>query len=508
MSGLSTRYMRTLEKNAEYLGISPIQLMENAGASVAVEIRKRFNPPSSVIIYSGTGGNGGDGMVAARHLAALGFNVSLILVGDPNRIRNEATKRNWEILRRLRSSVEIQIIEDASQITKTDHEVIVDSLLGTGVEGELREPISSVVKIINDGQGFKISVDIASGIDSDTGEIRGDYVKPDLTVTFHAPKIGMKKVYDLLGEVVVGGIGIPPEADRLCGPGDLLLLDQSRPSDAHKGMFGRLLVIGGSETYSGAPYFVGEAAFRTGVDLVHIAAPSLTGYVIASMSPNLIVHKMGGDHINQDNIDLVEKLLDRATGVVLGPGLGLHEETIEACKKITGLVQQLNLPMLLDADGLKALAGHEFDKDSSVVLTPHSGEYQIITGEEPPKDIGERVEHVKKTSKRLHATILLKGPIDVISDGLRIKMNDTGNPGMTVGGTGDTLSGIVGAFLTRGVDPFVAASCGAFINGAAGDLAVAERGFHIVPTDIIESIPKVMEDPMKHLKVRENARNT
>ncbi len=503
MSIFSTRKMRTLERNAEYLGISPIQLMENAGAAVAREISKRFPPTKTVVVFAGVGGNGGDGMVTARHLAGLGFNVTLILVGDPTKILHKATKKNWETIRRLKSSVNLRIISDSSMFEPNSHDIIVDALVGIGIKGKLRQPLVSAIRAIEMSTGFKISVDIASGMEADTGETLGECVSPDLTVTFHALKVGMKRKKKLLGEIVVADIGIPLEAEEWCGPGDLLAIDQSRPLDAHKGMFGRLLVIGGSETYSGAPFFVGQAAMRTGIDLVHIAAPNLTGYVIASMSPNIIVEKMKGKHLKLENLNLIEKLLKTATGIVIGPGLGLHKETAETCRKILDLVQEHHTPILLDADALKAFTGSDIRLSSPAVLTPHLGEYRILTGEPPPEDIDSRIEHIKRYAKEIGATILLKGAVDIISDGTRMKLNHTGNPGMTVGGTGDTLSGIVGAFLSRGIDPFIAASCGAFVNGAAGDFAVLEKGYHIVATDIIDYIPKVLEEPMSHLEVRQ-----
>lgn len=503
MQDLSTREMQTLERNAEYLGVLPLQLMENAGAAVAREIVTRFAPTRSVIIYAGIGGNGGDGMVAARHLIGFGFNVTLILVGEPTKISNRATKANWETVRRLGSSVHLQVMTDSSVFEPTDHDIVVDALVGTGMKGKLKEPLASAVKTINRSKAFKVSVDIASGMEAGTGETPGESVKPDLTVTFHAMKRGMRRRVALLGEVIVVDIGIPPKAGEWCGPGDLLAIDQSRPSDAHKGMFGRLLVVGGSETYCGAPLFVAQAAMRTGVDLAYVAAPRLTGYTIASMSPNIIVYKMEGEHLNPKNLDLIERIIGKATGIVIGPGLGLHEETATACRQILDLVQKRRIPVLIDADALKVFAESGLKIDSPAVLTPHSGEYETLTGKKPPKDLDLRVKHVEGFAEESGTTILLKGAVDVISDGRRTKLNGTGNPGMTVGGTGDTLSGIVGAFLSKGIEPFTAASCGAFVNGAAGDFAVSEKGYHIVPTDIIEYIPRVLEDPMSHLKVRQ-----
>jgi hydroxyethylthiazole kinase-like uncharacterized protein yjeF len=168
-------------------------------------------------------------------------------------------------------------------------------------------------------------------------------------------------------------------------------------------------------------------------------------------------------------------------------------------------VEERKIPLLLDADGLKAFAESSREVKSPLVLTPHAEEYRLLTGYEPPKDLNERAEDVRKTAKKLNAVVLLKGHTDVISDGTRVKLNFTGNPGLTVGGTGDILSGIVGAFLAWGSDPFEAAVAGAFINGAAGDFVKEEKGYHMVPTDILDWIPKVMDDPMSHLKVRRSA---
>ncbi|MEM3193961.1 MAG: NAD(P)H-hydrate dehydratase, partial [Candidatus Bathyarchaeia archaeon] len=188
--------------------------------------------------------------------------------------------------------------------------------------------------------------------------------------------------------------------------------------------------------------------------------------------------------------------------VAIGPGLGLHRETVEAVGEIIRLAEERKLPILLDADGLKAFSGFKRRLESPAVLTPHPGEYAILTGEKLPDSLDERVEHVKRTAEKLNAIILLKSNIDIISDGLRIKLNFTGNPGMTVGGTGDVLSGIVAALLSQGIDPFEAAVAGAFINGAAGDFVRAEKGYHMVATDLIEWIPKIMDNPMSHAKLR------
>jgi NAD(P)H-hydrate epimerase len=220
------------------------------------------------------------------------------------------------------------------------------------------------------------------------------------------------------------------------------------------------------------------------------------------MSPDLITIKLEGDHLNSRNVATIRPYLEKSSAVAMGPGLGLHKDTKEAVKKIVEVVEAAKVPLLLDADGLKAFAEFKYKVTSPMVFTPHAGEYQILTGKDPPKELNEKAAEVQKTAEELGAVILLKGQVDVVSDGKRVKLNFTGNPGMTVGGTGDVLSGIVAAFMAQGADPFEAAVAGAFINGAAGDFVQSEKGYHMVPSDLLNWIPCLIDDPMSHVKVR------
>jgi len=495
--------MRALEVNSEYYGVSRMQLMENAGRSVAAEIASRFKPEEArVAVFCGSGGNGGDGFVTARHLTCLGFKVDVILAGRSADIVGNEARRNWLVLQALKNTIALHEVYDSTLIPSVEAEVVVDALLGIGLKGTLRPPILQLVRKINEMKAFRVSVDVPTGINSDSGEVLGDAVKADLTVTFHKTKPGLMKAKEYAGETIVKDIGLPKEFERFAGPGDVSLVVKPRPPEAHKGHFGRLLVVGGSEVFSGAPALVAFAALRTGVDLTYTAAPNKIAHAISSMSPDLITVKLDGGHLNPRNAPVVKRYLETSTAVVMGPGLGLHRETKDAVKEIIKLTEKEKTPLLLDADGLKAFAEFKRKVKSPLVLTPHAGEYQILTGKKLPKDLKKRAVEVQKTARELAAVILLKGHVDVICDGKRVKFNFTGNPGMTVGGTGDTLSGIVGAFLAQGADPFEAAVAGAFINGAAGDSVRSEKGYHMVPTDILEWIPRVIDDPMSHLKVR------
>jgi len=507
-NSITSREMRALELNAEYFGVSQLQLMENAGHNIALEIASRFKPDKSVAIFCGLGGNGGDGFVAARHLSSMGFNVTVILAGKAKEISHRTALENWNALQFLKESVSIHEVDDSSLIPDVTAEIVVDALLGTGTKGKLKPPISQLVEKINALNSFRVAVDVPTGIDSDTGEILGTAVKANLTITFHKTKKGLESAREYVGELIVKDIGLPKKLEKFAGPGDVLLATKPRPSESHKGDFGRLLVIGGSETFSGAPAYVALAALRTGVDLAYVAAPEKTAYAIASMSPDLITIKLEGTHLNVGNVSALKTYIEAANAIALGPGLGLHSETREAVKAVIEAVESAAKPLLLDADGLKAFA--EFKKKLNVplVLTPHAGEYAILTGKKLPEGLKEKISEVQKTAAELGAIVLLKGPVDIISDEKRFKLNFTGNPGMTVGGTGDVLSGIVGAFLAQQIDPFEAAVAGAFVNGAAGDFVFEEKGCHMVSTDLIQRIPHVLNDPMSHLKVRKTSAKT
>jgi NAD(P)H-hydrate epimerase len=499
---ISSREMRALELNAEYFGVSQLQLMENAGRSVAQEIASRFTPDKKVVVFCGLGGNGGDGFVAARHLVAVGFKVTVILAGRASEISHKAALENWKALRSLRESVTIYEVHDSSLIPEISADIIVDALLGTGTKGTLRPPIKQLVDKINSSNAFKVAVDIPTGIDSDTGDVLGSAVRANLTITFYKNKKGLKRAREYTGELIVKDIGLPPELEKYAGPGDVKLVTKTRTPESHKGDYGRLLVIGGSETFSGAPALVALAALRTGVDLAYVAAPHKTAYAISSMSPDLITIKLDGDHLNVGNIPILKTYIEKTDAVVLGPGLGLHMETKDAVKALISIIEETGKPLLLDADGLKAYTEFKRKLSTPTVLTPHAGEYALLAGKALPENLTEKALEVQKKAAELSVVILLKGHVDIIADEKRLKFNFTGNPGMTVGGTGDVLSGIVGAFLAQGADPFEAAVAGAFVNGAAGDFAFAEKGYHIMASDLLQWIPKVLDDPMSHLKVR------
>ena len=487
----------------EYFGVSRLQMMETAGRQVADVVDARVQNPSQIVIFTGPGGNGGDGMVAARYLATYGHQVTILLIARPEQIHRTEVLANWHAVCEMQDSIQRSIITDASQLPSMPADVVIDALLGVGIQGPPRPPILHAIQTMNAMTGWKVAIDVPSGINADTGATVSTAVKADLTITFHKPKIGLLEVPELAGELIITRMGFSQEAEMYIGPGDVLLAQTPRVATAHKGDFGRLLIIGGSDTFSGAPALAGLAALRVGVDLAYIAAPWRTAHDIAAMSSSFITIKLPGTHLTTKGIPALMPFINRATAVVIGPGLGLHTETAIAVEKLLKVCDNASLPVLLDADGLKAFARFKYARAAPLVLTPHAGEYAILTGTSLSNNRVEQIEEVKTTAHALGATLLLKGPIDIVTDGTHVKLNpDIHNPGMTVGGTGDVLSGIVGALLAQGITPFQASAAGTFINGAAGDFAVEERGYHILPSDLIDYIPLVMDDPMRHRDVR------
>lgn len=500
---VTCREIHALEANMEYLGVSRLQMMEIAGRQIADLVDTRVDMPAQIAIYAGPGGNGGDGMVAARYLASYGHQVTLLLIARPEQIQREEVRVNWKAVCEMPDSITQLIVTDATQLPSLTADVVIDALLGIGIHGPIRPPIRQAIQAINRMNGIKVAVDVPSGINADTGAIESPAVKADLTITFHKPKQGFVNATTMVGELHVARMGFSREAETHIGPGDVLLARTPRISTAHKGDFGRLLIVGGNDTFSGAPALAGLAALRVGVDLVYIAAPRETAHDIATMSASLITIKIPGNHLSSRGISAITPFITRATAVILGPGLGLHEDTVKAVRKVMSAVDKASLPLLLDADGLKAFAQFKYRREAPLVLTPHAGEYAILTGAQLPTSLTEQMEKAKHTAQSLGATLLLKGATDIVTDGVHVKLNpNIHNPGMTVGGTGDVLSGIVGALLAQGISPFQAAAAGAFINGAAGDFAVKSWGYHIFPSDILDYIPRVMDDPMSHRDVR------
>ncbi len=493
---ITVKDMRIIELNTVSLGIPLIRLMEAAGKSVAEAIISRLKPGEAgrIVVLMGRGGNGGDGIVAARYLDSFGYNVEILPAYREELINHPDTLENYSIVKRLTT---IKIHRPGRLDVLDGAGVIIDGLLGTGVKGELRDPIKSIVEKANKvNTKLKVAIDTPTGLNPDTGDIHGIAFKADITVTFHDLKPGLLKRKDIAGEIIVADIGVPRDATIYVGPGDIVYNVPDRPKDAHKGSSGRILVIGGSNKYTGAPALAGLAALAAGSDLAFIACPESIRDIIAGYSPELITIPYPGKYLSIESLDHILKTIEeyRPHVIIVGPGLGRRPETLEAVRRLLDKLVEENKRIVIDADALKAIDYDRMKFKGKAVLTPHRGEFKSITGKTVEQG-QEGAETVAEAARRLEATILLKAPIDIISDGERLKYNRTGNPYMAIGGTGDVLTGIVASMYALTGDPFVSASIAAYINGLAGDYLL-KNGEKVSPTNIIKVIDKVIKDPL------------
>jgi len=258
----------------------------------------------------------------------------------------------------------------------------------------------------------------------------------------------------------------------------------------HKGEHGYVLIVAGSKQYSGSPVFNAMSALRAGADLVTIVGPKRAMDIAAGFLPDLICYPLNGDYLEPKHASEILKISQNFNSLVIGGGLGRNQKTLRAINEI---IKKIDLPIVIDADAIHALAEEKAVlKNKKVIITPHIREFEILTGEKLLPNVSGRKEKVKKWAQKLGVTILLKGHIDVISDGQRVAFNKTGSPYMTKGGFGDTLAGICGAILARGVSPFKAACAAACLNGRAGELAVKKYGEGVIASDIFPEIPKVI----------------
>ncbi|HHQ45401.1 MAG TPA: NAD(P)H-hydrate dehydratase [Candidatus Altiarchaeales archaeon] len=447
---------RVLDINAAYLGVPTETLMENAGKAVADECMRY----RSVCIFAGRGNNGGDGLVAARILFQNGANIKLYaLAGERSRL----CRLNFERLPEKLDVAEIKSVEDVGPLD--GFELIVDALLGTGFTGVLREPSKSIVAKINGSPALKLSVDTPTA----------GMVEADMVLSLHESKVIGAKVAD---------IGIPEEAELYCGPGDVVCAIPARKKDSHKGEFGKLLVIGGAKQYIGTPTLVGQAAQRVGTDLVTLAVPQ---YVADKMpfDPNIMVTPLESkDFVTAESLDVLDASLFDT--IVVGNGMGRAKESKEALKKILSWKK----PTVIDADALNLL---EFDwLHGQAILTPHKKEFEGLFGK-AEGNLEKISEIAAKNASKINSTIVLKGEVDVISNGTTTRLNKSGTPFMTKGGTGDVLAGVIGGLLAQNKLCLESACAGAFLTGLAGEIASDKLGESLTATDVIASLHEAIE---------------
>ena len=499
--------MRRLDARAiAELKIPGARLMENAGAGAARLIAEEFAPlrGTRVVVVCGKGNNGGDGFVVARHLRARGAKTQVFLIGRRGDLKGDAAGA----LARWRGRVEEILAEPALGGLKralAQSQVIVDALLGTGLTGPAQGLMAGVIELMNGAGHPVVALDLPSGLGSDRGELLGPTVRAALTPTFGGWKRSLLLYPGAAqaGRVAVVDIGIPA-AEAARGITTFLLEERDirrhfprRSTDAHKGSYGHLLVVAGSAGMTGAAALAGRAALRSGAGLVTIATGASQQPVVAALGMEYMTEPCAETAAQSLSLKARERILElagRMDAVALGPGLGLDPETQDLSRQ---LIAEAPRPMVVDADALSALGGHLDALDRAPaprLLTPHPGEMARMLGVSVSQIQADRFESVRSFCVGHRVSLALKGAGTVIGapDG-RLIVNPTGNPGMAKGGSGDVLTGMVGAFLARGLEPEAALQAGCYLHGLAGDLACAEWGEEAtIAGDIIEAIPAAL----------------
>jgi len=460
----------------EEQGVPAEQLMEAAGTALAEAVAE-LGPEGPVRIVCGKGNNGGDGLVAARHLAGMGFNVEVVEL--------------W-----------VNGAPDDLDAWLEGTGAVVDAIFGTGFSGVPREPAAAAIEAINGCGAPVVACDIASGVDASTGEVGGPVVEADLTISFQAAKIGHRVAPGKwrTGELRVVPIGIPPGApgDPAAGSIDsaVLALAPQRGSRSTKFSSGQVVIAGGSRGLTGAVQMSSLAAIRAGAGYATVAVPADLEPIFEAAQPEVMsVGCPGGDGcLAPGSLKAVLRSFERAAAGALGPGMGRDPGSIELARDAAAAI---TAPLVIDADGLNAFAGELgriAERGAPTILTPHAGELGRLLERSSEEIAAHRLASAREAARLAGAIVVLKGDDTIVTDGERIAVNALSAPALATAGTGDVLSGITAALLARGLDPFAAACAAVLAHARAGRDAAARIGAaeSVIATDVIDSIPAGM----------------
>lgn len=507
MNLLTATQMRELDRIAieEWL-VPGLVLMENAGRATTDYLEENFYDfyPGPVTVFAGKGNNGGDGYVIARHLMNRGWDVAIVVLAEVGEISGDA-RVNLDIL--IKSSADIKFLSNAAGIDGQLEQfrqtgLVVDALLGTGLSSEVSGLYARVIDWINSSGSPVVAVDLPSGIDATTGQILGTAVFADLTVTFASAKVG-QVVYpavEFVGDLVVTDIGIPKQlADQqkinhlFINSEAARILLPARPARGHKGTFGHFLLVAGSTGKSGAAALAAEGSLRAGAGLATLACPAHLNSIFETKLTEVMTVPLPevDGMVSMQALADIEELWEDKSVLAIGPGLGTGEEIGGLVRR---LVRKCPLPMVIDADGLNALAGHLEvlqDRSELTVLTPHPGEMARLLGCSVAEVESDRVAIARKFSCEHGIILVLKGARTIVAEpGGAVFVNGSGNPSLACGGTGDVLTGMIGGLLGQGLAPVAAVLLGVYLHGRAADRLFETQGrAGILATDLLQEIP-------------------
>ncbi|MBR6221829.1 MAG: NAD(P)H-hydrate dehydratase [Lachnospiraceae bacterium] len=484
-------------------GISQAALMERAALATVEEIVKRIREKSRVLIIAGRGNNGGDGLAIARLLYQAGHTVEVYIIGAGK--ENEGFTTQYATLMKLIGErLKVIGISDTAAFLDSitgRYETIVDALFGVGLARELDVSYQTILDGVNEKEGLKVAVDIPSGLDSSTGKILGSAFKADITVTMGLTKAGLLLGDGpiVTGEVVVKDIGFLDEAIQSVVPkgftydeSDLDKLPERIPN-SNKGTYGKVAVIAGSRAYGGAAYLAAAGVLKAGAGLVKVFSHSVNRDLVLTKLPEALFEaydKLKEGDVTANVVSMARTINKGYDAVVFGPGVG---KTDFAREMLRALVEEIEKPLIIDADGLNMLAENTDlikRKKGTIILTPHFGEMSRLTG----FDIGEiaydQVKKAMKLSEQMGVICALKSKTTTVTDSTRkVYYNTSGNNGMSTAGSGDVLTGIIAAFIAGGLEPYEATCMGVYVHGLAGDKAAKEQGVRaMTASDILANV--------------------
>lgn len=503
---MNAQQMRAVDKYMiDTLKIPGIVLMENAAMGTAQIIMKKAEPGSVVHVFCGTGNNGGDGLACARILMAHGYNVYVVIVGDPSSYKGDA-KTNFGMFSYLSDHVlELARIEDLYTWRVPKAEIIVDALFGTGLDREVKGIHAEVIDVINRNGAQCISIDMPSGISADNGAVLGQAVRADVTVTFQYPKIGqiLYPGRDYTGDLTVVPIGISAGVEDVVDS-TVMVVERhdadihlaKRASDTNKGSYGRLFIVAGSRGMAGAAVLTAQAAYRAGAGLVSVGVPESITEILQTAVPEatcLPLPEQSG-HIFGGSRVAVAQAMYRKTAMALGPGLGQGEGIRDL---VTDVIGDASLCRVLDADALNAIGNNVeilAQIKGEIIFTPHPAEFARLLGMDISSVLERPLELASTFSRQFGVVLVLKGATTVIADtdGSAVLLA-AGTPGMAKGGSGDVLTGVIAGFAAQGFSAMDAAILGTYFCAMAGECAADEKGtYSMTPLDTISELGKVI----------------
>ncbi|MGO5064253.1 MULTISPECIES: NAD(P)H-hydrate dehydratase [unclassified Clostridium] len=498
---ISSENFRKIDNySIQNLGMPSIVLMENAALKVVSNIDLQLN--NRFVVVCGKGNNGGDGLAVARHLHCLNKEVEIFIIVKGNG-STEDFEINYNILKNINLNINyIRDYEDLDYLRESviKSDMTLDAIFGIGLSREVEGIYKDTISVINENSKYTLSIDVPSGLNASTGEIEGVCIEADTTVSFEMYKEGFL-TYDkdkYLGNIVIEKIGIPKEALDLFSK-DSYIVDKymfknnfkERNKYAHKGEFGRLLIIAGSKGFTGAAYLCAESSVKSGTGLVTLATAKDIQSILSSKLEEAMT-------INYEDYKEIKNIMAKTNCIAIGPGMGKNSTTEELLRKI---IRDYNGNIVIDADGINVLENNlDIIKNAKgeIIITPHLGEFSRITGYDIDYIEKNRLKLAREFAKENKVILLLKGYNTIITNGEKVFVNSTGNSAMASGGMGDCLTGIIGSFISQGYSPLDATYLAAYLHGYCGE-KLSLKMFCVNATHVLDYIPFAIKE-LQHIE--------